>query len=207
MKITLKDLDIRYKGIRAKSKDKVPNCSFKRCTNPIDYTEGMGWDTTCSYHRLLFDYWLYNVIEGNTEILKNRNNSRKMFNEWVKQIGKNKADKIVVKMVNDGIIWECYYGHSSKILWTLFIISLIVGCSISLCTIYTSSNNTKIYTGVLTEVKYMPGGFGTADITQITLDNKTTFVIERQYVSGLSLYTKYQFIISDSNELVSYKVI
>ena len=93
----------------------------------------------------------------------------------------------------------------AKILWTLFIITLIVGCSISL--LYTSPNHTKTYIGVLTDVKYTPGGFGSADITQITLDNKTTFAIEGQYVNGLSLYTKYQFIISDSNELVSYKVI
>ena len=106
-KITLKDLEIRYKGIREKSKDKVPNCSFKNCKNPIDYTKGMGWDTSCAYHRLLFDWWLYHVINGDMIILRNKRTRRIRFAKWVKRIGKKKADKIVLKMANDAINWSC----------------------------------------------------------------------------------------------------
>ena len=102
--ITLKDLEIRYKGIRKKSPD-VPNCSYPKCPNPIDCVETMGWDTSCAYHRLLFDEWLYNVIDGDIPTLRNKKIRRKRFGEWVKKIGKKKADKIVLSMANDGINW------------------------------------------------------------------------------------------------------
>lgn len=101
--ITMKDLDIRCKGILEKN-PKVPRCSTKGCQNPIDYTEGMGWDTSCPYHRLLFDWWLYEIRQG--DIPTNQKARRRIFAMWVKKIGKKKADKIVLKMANDPINWS-----------------------------------------------------------------------------------------------------
>ena len=103
-RITLKDLEIRCNGILEKNPD-IPRCSFKGCKNPIDHTEGMGWDTSCPYHRLLFDHWLYNHARGNPP--KDQKARRRKFAMWVKTLGKWKESMIVLKMANDPINWSC----------------------------------------------------------------------------------------------------
>lgn len=110
-KVTLKDVDIRCKGIREKAKEPVPDCSFKGCTNPIDWTEGMGWDTSCPYHRLLHDHFLYN--EGGDRIHPNHNPEttreeyREEFRKWAEKTGKKECDRIVVEMANWAGNWMC----------------------------------------------------------------------------------------------------
>jgi len=102
-KITLKDLEIRCAGILKKNPD-IPHCTVKGCKNPIDHTEGMGWDTSCPYHRLLFDWWLYEVRQG--DIPEDQRARRSAFSIWTKKLGKNGCDTIVLRMANDAINWS-----------------------------------------------------------------------------------------------------
>lgn len=104
-KITLKDFDERYKWIR-KNVPNVADCGFACCSNPVDATPGLGVSTTCAYHRLLFDWWLYEVVKDH-RILEDTVKRRRAFKKWVYDIGKEKADKIVLQMAQDGINWEC----------------------------------------------------------------------------------------------------
>ena len=108
--LTLEDLEIRYKSLREKN-PQMPNCSFKGCVNPLDWTGRMGWDTSCSYHRLLHDYFLYEVDETkhhyNTPGGLSVGEYREMFRAWVKKTGKKRCDKIVVKMMSDVLNWAC----------------------------------------------------------------------------------------------------
>lgn len=104
MTITLKDLEIRYAGIMKKNPG-LPRCSYPWCPNPIDWTEGMGWDTSCAYHRLLFDYWLYEVY-GNDAAFLSSQQRRERFREWVRDIGSKNADLFVLEMANDAINWR-----------------------------------------------------------------------------------------------------
>ena len=101
-RMTLEDLEIRCKGLR---KAGAPDCTFEGCKNPIDHTEGMGWDTSCPYHRLLFDYWFYKIkiclIEPDKE------KRRKEFYDWTIKTGKEKCDSLVLDMANDFINWKC----------------------------------------------------------------------------------------------------
>jgi len=81
-------------------------CGFEGCTLPIDHTL-MGWDTSCPYHRLLYDYWMYEVF-GTEKILEiEREKKRMLFREWVAMTGKEGCDKIVDEMSSDSINWKC----------------------------------------------------------------------------------------------------
>ena len=60
--VTLKDFETRYENIRRDVPD-VKICSVCGCSNPRDSTEMLGVDTSCAYHRLLFDYWSCEVME------------------------------------------------------------------------------------------------------------------------------------------------
>jgi len=83
-----------------------PECGFEGCTLPIDHTM-MGWDTSCPYHRLLFDYWMYE-IRGTNHILDiKREEKRRLFREWVTLTGKDGCDKIVDEMSHVPLNWEC----------------------------------------------------------------------------------------------------
>lgn len=79
MGVTFEDFEIRYKNLREQYPE-LGNCTFEGCTNPRDIT-GLGVDTSCSYHRMLFDHWLYDV---DTESAMNPNTKirRKLFREW-----------------------------------------------------------------------------------------------------------------------------
>lgn len=83
-----------------------PECTYEGCTLPRDHTL-MGWDTSCPYHRLLFDYWMYEVF-GTEKVLElEREERRRLFREWVDSEGKKKCDKLVEEMSNDSINWKC----------------------------------------------------------------------------------------------------
>ena len=84
----------------------TPKCGWPDCNDYVDGTPGMGLDTSCPYHRLLFDHWLYNV---STETLRNmlREERNKLIDEWAKDLGKDKCDEIVDEMSQSGINWMC----------------------------------------------------------------------------------------------------
>lgn len=85
---------------------KLPRCGYKGCNLPIDYTEGIGFDTSCPYHRLLFDWWLYNVANHPISLYSKRGR-RIAFSKWINRIGKNQCDKIVDDMSKTPINWKC----------------------------------------------------------------------------------------------------
>ena len=64
--VTLKDFEIRYKNIKKKYPD-IETCGVMGCKNPVDITEGLGQDTSCSYHRFLFDFWTCDVLRASKE--------------------------------------------------------------------------------------------------------------------------------------------
>jgi len=105
--ITLEDLEIRYKNIR-KGNSKVKQCSSRGCKNPRDITPLSGEDTSCAYHRLLFDYWLSEVVDSNKvdHYLKSPKGRRRAFSNWISRIGKGECDTIVLRMAQEFINWE-----------------------------------------------------------------------------------------------------
>lgn len=104
-KITLENFEVRYRNIR-KQNPKVKKCSVHGCPNPRDSTPHLGEDTCCAYHRLLFDFWSSDVYRG--EILSLSKEDRgHLFSDWMKKMGKNECDKIVLRMAQEQINWEC----------------------------------------------------------------------------------------------------
>lgn len=103
--VTLKDLEIRYQNIR-KQNPKSKKCSVSECNNPVDSTPFLGEDTSCAYHRLLFDFWSCDVYKGKILCLTQRGR-RRLFSIWLKKTGKVKCDKIVLMMAQEPINWEC----------------------------------------------------------------------------------------------------
>jgi len=96
--IDFKDFDIRYQMIREKYPD-IGNCAFRGCKNPPD-------DTVCSYHRLLFDHWMYEVKRSGIVIMSPRGR-RIAFSRWANKKGKEVCDTIVLDMAQDLINWVC----------------------------------------------------------------------------------------------------
>jgi len=96
-------IKIRVHGLL---KSKVPRCTYHDCNLPIDNTT-LGWDTSCPYHRLLFDHWLYEVIGQNINFYKTQRGKRSAFTQWVNKTGKKQCDAIVDEMSKDSINWEC----------------------------------------------------------------------------------------------------
>jgi len=86
-------------------KSKPPICGYKDCNLPIDNTS-LGWDTSCPYHRLLFDWWLYNIAYHPVSLYSKRG-ERIAFTRWINKIGKDECDKIVNEMSRVPINWEC----------------------------------------------------------------------------------------------------
>ena len=87
-------------------KTPVPECVWPDCTELRDGTPGMGLDTSCPYHRLLFDHWLYEVSTQELLALP-REERNKHIEQWVEKTGKEKCDKIVDEMSRVGINWMC----------------------------------------------------------------------------------------------------
>lgn len=107
--ITMEDLQKRVENLK-KIKD-VPKCKVKECENPVDGTEAGGWDTCCPYHRLLWDFWLYEIAENlvRQEWAGQITHDQVVaaHDAWVAEIGKEEADAIVLDMANDPINWVC----------------------------------------------------------------------------------------------------
>jgi len=84
----------------------IPECTWPGCNELRDGTPGMGMDTSCPYHRLLFDHWLYEISD---EVARNvlREDRNKSIDEWAKELGKDECDKIVDEMSRVGINWMC----------------------------------------------------------------------------------------------------
>ncbi len=106
--VTFKDFQIRYRNIR-KQNPKVKTCSVRGCKNPRDSTPYLGEDTSCAYHRLLFDYWACEVMnpEDLWHYLESQKGRRRAFTNWRNRMGKADLDKIVLRMAQEGINWEC----------------------------------------------------------------------------------------------------
>jgi hypothetical protein len=103
--LTLADLDIRYENLR-KQYPKIKKCSVEGCSNPRDITPSLGWDTCCSYHRLLFDFWLDDVLEVSPLSLTRKERADR-FDKWLKETSEEELDKTVLMMANESINWEC----------------------------------------------------------------------------------------------------
>ena len=99
-KITLNDFEKRYSNIR-KDNPNVSECSVKSCKNPIDLN-----GTTCAYHRLLFDHWMYE-IKGRDIFNMSRRGIRIAFSRWMNKTGKEICDSIVLDMAQYEINWIC----------------------------------------------------------------------------------------------------
>lgn len=105
--LTLEDFEVRYRNIR-KSKPNVRKCTVSGCDNPRDSTE-LGEDTSCAYHRLLFDFWSCEVCtpkQTNHYILCKKGR-RRAFTNWRNRVGKAECDKIVLRMAREPINWSC----------------------------------------------------------------------------------------------------
>ena len=107
-KLSLADFEIRYKNLR-EFNPKLEKCSVRGCKNPRDITEDLGVDTTCAYHRLLFDYWSYEVIESDkiNYYFSHQKACRTAFTKWRNKMGKEECDKIVLEMAKEPINWIC----------------------------------------------------------------------------------------------------
>jgi hypothetical protein len=103
--VTLADFEVRYQNLR-RDYPNNPMCSVEGCPNPVDVTEGLGIDTTCAYHRLLFDFWFFEVID-NDELLTDQVKRRKAFKKWIGKTGKEACDKLVLGMAKEKINWMC----------------------------------------------------------------------------------------------------
>ena len=106
-------LFIRNDGLKlwwAKTPQKPWHCSFVGCGELVDVTEGMGVDTSCPYHRLLYDHWMYNQIGdpcGKSLLFEDKTARRKKFFDWVAKTGQEECDTIVNEMSLVPINWKC----------------------------------------------------------------------------------------------------
>lgn len=89
--VTFADFEIRNKGLRG---SKAPNCTFKGCKNPRNCTE-----STCFYHRVLFDRWLCDL--GNSRARCDD----KAFYAWIEKCGKLACDRMVLEFAQAPINW------------------------------------------------------------------------------------------------------
>lgn len=106
--ITLEDLEKRNESIK-KFFPNLPKCCKEGCNNLVDVI-GDEQDTSCAYHRLLHDYFLYEVDEGKSHPNQSSNTIeqyRKIVNDWEEKMGKEECDKIVLMMANDPLNWMC----------------------------------------------------------------------------------------------------
>ena len=107
-KVTLEDVEVRYRNIRFRN-PKVKKCSVSGCPNPRDSTPLLGEDTTCAYHRLLFDFWSCDIapIRGHDVLVMSQKGRRQAFTHFLNRTGKETLDRIVLEMAQQGINWEC----------------------------------------------------------------------------------------------------
>ena len=98
--------DIIKLRVHSLLKANPPICGYKDCNLPIDHTNGFGWNSSCPYHRLLFDHWLYNYANHPVG-LYSKKGRRIAFTRMINNIGKEQCDKIVDEMSKSPINWEC----------------------------------------------------------------------------------------------------
>lgn len=104
--ITLEDLEIRYANIR-RDYPEIRRCSVVGCKNPRDITM-MGIDSSCAYHRLLFDAWSYDLDSDKMMYyIGNQRARRSAFTRWRNQHGEKTCDEFVLKLAQEGINWTC----------------------------------------------------------------------------------------------------
>jgi len=105
--ITLEDFEIRYKNLR-EANPKFKKCSVVGCNNPRDITTHGGEDSSCAYHRLLFDVWSYGLDNALLmHYLENQRARRSAFTKWRNKIGEKTCDEFVLRMAQEGINWAC----------------------------------------------------------------------------------------------------
>ena len=105
--ITFADFEVRYSNIR-KQTPQIKTCSVSGCKNPRDTTE-LGEDSSCAYHRILFDIWCCEVIDSDHfyYYLQNQRARRSAFTHWRNKLGKDKCDKLVLREAQSAINWVC----------------------------------------------------------------------------------------------------
>lgn len=87
--------------------DVHPHCSVDGCDDLCDVTK-MGVDSSCPYHRLLFDHWMYKIAMNQfPHVMKDRKQRRQMFGDWMDKMGREACDGIVVDMAKDNVNWMC----------------------------------------------------------------------------------------------------
>lgn len=104
MAVTIKDFAKRYANIRERYPH-IGQCNHEGCRNPPDITS-MGVDSSCSYHRMLFDHWLYEKMDPVPE-MEHTLLRREAFGKWNDGIDDFLRDKIVTHAAQDAINWEC----------------------------------------------------------------------------------------------------
>jgi len=108
--ITLEDFEIRYKNLR-EANPKLKKCSVVGCSNPRDITTHGGEDSSCAYHRLLFDAWMYGLdshdVNKVSYYFHNQRARRSAFTRWRNKHGEKTCDEFVLKLAQEGINWAC----------------------------------------------------------------------------------------------------
>lgn len=107
MSVTLEDFEVRYRNIR-EAHPEVQECSVVGCNNPRDITTHGGEDSSCAYHRLLFDAWS-DGLDHDKAMYYSRNQRvrRAAFTRWRNKLGKEVCDKVVFRLAQEPINWEC----------------------------------------------------------------------------------------------------
>jgi len=84
-----------------------PHCSVDGCDELCDITS-MGVDSSCPYHRLLYDHWMSTIAMSEfPHVLREMHKRRQLFGDWMDEIGKEECNRIVDNMSIDGINWIC----------------------------------------------------------------------------------------------------
>lgn len=106
MSVTFDDFEVRYTNIRRDHPD-IGRCSVVGCKNPRDITL-MGVDSSCSYHRMLFDAWMYALDSDKANYyFKNQRARRTAFTKWRNKLGEEACDSIVLRLAQEPINWKC----------------------------------------------------------------------------------------------------
>jgi len=105
--INLEDFEIRYKNLR-EANPKFKKCSVVGCNNPRDITTHGGEDSSCAYHRLLFDAWSYGLDHDKAMYyFENQRARRSAFTKWRNRHGEKVCDEFVLKLAQEAINWAC----------------------------------------------------------------------------------------------------
>ena len=85
------------------------------CENGVDLTS-CGLDTTCPKHRLIHDYYLYNVEgqlihpdikDGSDKRCKNKEEYREIYKSWYDSLTDKDVEEILIYQASDAINWLC----------------------------------------------------------------------------------------------------